>query len=121
MFCDFSPYPAMVYTMAIDTLHTRILGYFESEIEALRNHLETGQFKSFKDQVIAGLKIAEALDLLAPYARRNHRARRLVRKGKTLINDLLSVREVIRRGNSSPHLRQLLLISKVMSSERYLQ
>lgn len=107
--------------MATDTLHNRVLGYFESEIDTTRNQLETGQFKSFKEQVIAGRKISAALEILAPYARQDQRTRRLVKIGENLIDDLLSVREVIRRRNSSPHVRQLLLISQVMPAETYLQ
>lgn len=105
--------------MAIDTLYNRILGYFEIELDTARKQLETGEFKSFKEQVIAGRRIAEALELLAPYARHDRRARRLVRTAENLIDDLLSVREVIRRRNSSPQVRQLLLISQVMPAESY--
>ena len=108
-------------TMGIDTIQNRILVYFENEIVAVRNQLETGQFKSFKEQVIAGRKIAEALERLAPYTRRDQRARRLVRTGKTLIDDLLSVREVLRGRNSSPRFRQLLLCCQVMPEEGYPQ
>lgn len=108
-------------TMAIDTIYNRILGYFENEVDAARNQLETGQFKSFKDQVIAGRKISNALELLAPYVRQDKRARQLVRNGEAVIRDLLSVRQVIQKHNDSPQCRQLLLICQVMAKRSYLQ
>ncbi|MRR38852.1 hypothetical protein EG829_30220 [bacterium] len=107
--------------MAIDTLHNCILRYFESEIDAVRRQLDAGGFDSFKEQVIAGRKIAEALEILAPYARHDQRARQLVRSGTVIIQRLYSVREVISKRRNSPHHRQLLLISQVMTAETYLQ
>lgn len=106
--------------MAIDTLHNRILSYFESEIDAARKQFKAGLFESFKDQVITGRKIAAALELLTPYAQGDWRAQRLVKSGETLIQELLSVRKVILKRSSSPHKRQLLLISQVMPAESYL-
>ncbi|WP_306533447.1 hypothetical protein [Geobacter sp.] len=106
--------------MAIDPLHNRILGYFENEIDAARKQLKAGLFESFKDQVIAGRKIAAALELLTPYAQGDWRAQRLVKSGETLIQELLSVRKVIRKRSGSAHKRQLLLISQVMPVENYL-
>lgn len=106
--------------MATDTLHNRILCYFENEIAAARKQLEAGLFESFRDQVITGRRIAEALEILTPYAQGDCRAQRLVKSGEMLIRELLSVREVIRSRSSSPHKRQLLLISQVMPAESYL-
>lgn len=106
--------------MAIDTLHNLILCYFENEIDAARKQLKAGLFESFRDQVVAGRKIAEALELLTPYAQGDSRAQSLVKSGETLIRELLSVREVIRKRSTSPHKRQLLLISQVMPAESYL-
>lgn len=106
--------------MATDTLHNRILSYFEDEIDSARRQLEAGRFESFKEQVVVGRKIAAALELLAPYAQGDWRAHKLVKSGETLIRELLSVREVIRRRSSTPHKRQLILISQVMPAESYL-
>ena len=106
--------------MATDTLHNRVLSYFENEISAARKQLAAGLFESFKEQVIAGRKIAEALEILTPYAQGDWRAQRLVNSGETLIRELLSVREVIRKRSSPPHKRQLLLISQVMPADSYL-
>lgn len=105
--------------MATNTLHNRVLSYFENEIDSARKQLKAGLFESFKDQVIAGRKIAEALQFLTPYAEGDWRARRLVRSGEMLIKDLLSVRAVIHRRSLSPQIRQLLLIYQVITTGRY--
>lgn len=106
--------------MAADTLHNRILSYFEDEFDSARRQLEAGLFESFKEQVVVGRRIAAALELLAPYAQGDWRAQKLVNRGETLIRELLSVRDVIRRRSSAPHKRQLILISQVMPAESYL-
>lgn len=107
--------------MSTDILYNRILSFFEAELSAARKRLEAGEFESFKEQVIAGRRITDALELLAPHARRDQRARRLVRSGEALIRELMSVREVIRKKSASPRVRQTLLMSQIMTGKEYLQ
>lgn len=106
--------------MSIDSLYNRVLSYFEGELSSARKRLEEGGFPNFKEQVLAARRIAEALALLAPYSRRDQRARRLTKSGEALIGELMSVREVIRRKSASAE-RQTLLISQIMSGREYLQ
>ena len=106
--------------MTIETLYNRILSYFEDELSSTRRRLEEGEFASFKDQVLAARRIAEALALLSPYSRRDRRARLLTRSGEKLIHELMSVREVIRRKSTSAG-RQTLLISQIMAEKEYIQ
>ncbi|WP_298432986.1 hypothetical protein [Geobacter sp.] len=101
-------------------MYNRIMSYFEDELTSTRRRLEEGEFASFKDQVLAARRIAEALTFLTPYSRRDQRARLLTRSGEELIRKLMSVREVIRRKSTSAG-RQTLLISQIMAEKEYLQ
>lgn len=107
--------------MSADSVYNRVLSYFEEELAAARKRLETGEFATFKDQILAGRRIAEALALLSPYVRGDQRARRLVKSGEALLRELMSVREVIRKKNSAPGERQTLLMFQVLTGKGYLQ
>lgn len=108
-------------TMSADSLYNRVLSYFEEELAAARERMERGQFATFKDQILTGRRLADALALLSPYARGDRRARRLVKSGEALLNELMSVREVIRKKNSAPGERQTLLMFQILTGKEYLQ
>lgn len=107
--------------MGVDTFYNKVLSYFEGELAAARERLDSGQFTSFKDQVVAGRRLAEALALLAPYARQDQRARHLVKNGEALLRELMSVREVIRKKSATRGFRHTLLITRLLRKKEQLQ
>lgn len=88
--------------MSPDTIYERVISYFEAEFEAVRRTLESGELNDFKERVVMSQKIMDALNLLSPYVRSEWRARQVVKSGEELRNDLLSVREIIKKKVISP-------------------
>lgn len=73
----------------------RVISYFDDEFEAISSQLDAGKFLDYKERVLVSRKIDEALSRLSPYVRSEWRARQVVKKGETLRERLLSVRDII--------------------------
>lgn len=78
-----------------ETIHSDVLNYFNAEFDALEERLKSGGLKDYKERVLVSRKIAEAVNLLAPYVRSDPRARHLVKSAEALKKELLSVREMM--------------------------
>ena len=80
-----------------NNVYATVLNYFTIEFANINERLKRGQFDNFRERVVVSQKIAEAINLLAPYVRSDARTRLLVRTGESLKKDLLSVHELITR------------------------
>lgn len=93
-----------------------VVAYFTNEFSAIKERLNAGNYKNFRERVVVSQQISEAISLLAPYARSDARTRILVRDGETLKNDLLSVRDLITKKSNQrtekPSLLKALLDKK---------
>jgi hypothetical protein len=107
--------------MTTDTLCSRVLSYFEDELDFTRKRLDAGLFDKFRDRIVASRKIADALEMLAPYCRKDQRARKLVRRGESLRKELLSVREVICKKHGARSKGHTALLVRILCRKKQLQ
>jgi len=73
----------------------QVINYFDEEFEAITARLDSGKLLDYKERVLVSRKIDKALSQLSPYVRSEWRARQVVKKGETLRERLLSVRDII--------------------------
>jgi hypothetical protein len=80
-----------------ESLFDKVIVYFENEFASVKKELEAGFLDDYRERVLTSQKIAHALNLLSPYARNEWRARKLVKDGEALKNELLSARDIVTR------------------------
>ncbi len=78
-----------------ESLFERVIAYFEGEFASVKKELSSGFLDDYRERVVTSQKISHALNLLAPYARSEWRARKLVKEGETLKKELLSAKDIV--------------------------
>ncbi len=78
-----------------ESLFDKVIAYFEGEFASVKKELTAGFLDDYRERVVTSQKISHALNLLAPYARNEWRARKLVKEGETLKKELLSAKDII--------------------------